>query len=135
MNILEEYNNEIIGIDRDKISLEIYRKYLLKILEKLNSNEFKSDPRFVTYGRRDFLKEELENKLQSSNYIDAFYDIYEYIEGERCFINRFKIPSSLNIELIEKNAMDYLKDGIICEEEKNIISEMINKFLNTINDK
>ena len=30
MNILEEYNNEIIGIDRDKISLEYTENIFLK---------------------------------------------------------------------------------------------------------
>ena len=122
VKILDEFHEEIKDIKPEDIS------------NKLLSKNYVSDKRFVTYCRRDFLKQEMTDRLKqksftSINYkLEAFYDLEDYIKNDT-WISKGSIPTSKDADSIIKNNDSYKNDGEICEEEKNILVEMINEFL------
>ena len=58
----------------------------------------------------------------------------EYIKAESSFFNPSELPSELrkNFHNILMEHNRYNKLGIICEEEKNILLDMINEFKDKI---
>ena len=136
--ILEMFHNEIKDIKPDEIDKSVFLKYLQLLKEKLNSREYSSDKRFVTYCRRDFLRQEMTDRLEQKVYtginylLEAFYDLEDYINNDTWI----SIGSVLNLpnskEIIE-NDNSYKNDGKICKEEKIRLIIMINEFVSKIN--
>ena len=105
--------------------------------EIINNSEFESDDRFHVYGRRKFLIEEFDEKINEKgnarSYIDAYYDISDFINfkiysamtGEE---REQILQSGLTIEETEQDLKAYLEEGIICLEEKDIIFDMIKRL-------
>jgi hypothetical protein len=132
INIIENWNIKY----RTNIQQENYLELLNKLEEEINSYEYKSDSRFLTYGRRDFLYQEFNDYLNETiqnnrtKYFNALINLDEYIRAESSFFNPSQIPTEQRNKfhkLLTKHD-EYNKSGIICEEEKNILLQMINEF-------
>jgi len=139
--ITEQFVSDTNKYEIFKIPDELYLDCFNKLEQLLNNNELEDDERFVTYGRLDLLKQELTDRLNDEklkyedsnwkgkwdNRLGAFWDLYDYIRGDRYF-GPFHIPEGKNFnELLLANDQ-YYKDGYICKEEKIILLEMINEI-------
>ena len=127
-----------------KIPNELYLNYFEKLEKLLNSNTLEEDDRFVTYGRLDFLKQELLQRLKDENLkyedlksvwgknkwdnrLGAFWDLYDYIRGDR-YISSAHVPEGKSFKDILLANDQYYKDGFICKQESDILLEMINEM-------
>ena len=149
--ILEDITNQFIKDTNKyeifKIPNEAYLDYFNKIEELFNSCYFDEDDRFVTYGRLNHLREELTDRLKDEklkkedvnfknkwdNRLGAFWDLRDFIMGDR-YITPFHVPKDQNFSSVIENNDNYYKDGIICKEEKDVLLEMINEMKNFINN-
>lgn len=115
-----------------------YISFLDGLNEIIMNHDYDLDERFVTYGRRDFLRQEFSNYLNDKSYAgrgkynDAFADLSDYYSGET-WINIGSVPSNLNFHEIEDADYEYRKEGIICKQEIEIIKEMMQEFKNNLN--
>ena len=123
INIMKE---DKTNISRDNVDLYAIKKILEKTLEKLNSVECITDTRFIPYGRMELLIDEFENNIKDNKFIDAYYNISDYLSDSRISLNN-------NPEIVDKNK-EYYNEDKICKEEQSIIIEMINKYLSAINN-
>ena len=71
------------------------------------------------------LKEEIGKNLDEKKYIDAYFNISDFLSDLRISLNN-------SPEIVDKNKEYYNEDNI-CKEEKEILIEMINKYLSSIN--
>ena len=118
VNILNECESKI---DRNNIDINLIKECLEKVILILNSFEYETDSRFVPYGRMISLKEELDKNLLNKNYLDAFNNICDYFKDSRISLNN-------NPTIVDKN-IAYFNENKICSEEKQILTEMIEKYL------
>lgn len=142
--ITEDFISEMNKYEIFKIPNELYLDYFEKLEKLLNSNTLEEDNRFVTYGRLDFLKQELPQRLKDENpkYEDlksvwgknkwdnrlgAFWDLYDYIRGDR-YISPAHVPEGKSFKDILLANDQYYKDGFICKQESDILLEMINEI-------
>ena len=123
INIMKE---DKTNISRDNVDLYAIKKILEKTLEKLNSVKCITDTRFIPYGRMELLIDEFENNIKDNKFIDAYYNISDYLSDSRISLNN-------NPEIVDKNK-EYYNEDKICKEEQSIIIEMINKYLSAINN-
>lgn len=107
--------------------------FLSFIKKTLNNYSYKKDSRFVTYGRLDFLEKEMYELLEKDDVFRALINLEEYVRGTSHMFQPNQVPQNENYHNLLKNYDDYYKDGIICEEEKNKIIELINKTEDFIN--
>lgn len=120
---------------KDKIKI-IYR-YLVKLEKILNKYSCEKDDRFVTYGRRDFLRNEFLlslNEKDESNYDYlnvAFGDLYDYIMCDT-WITKSSVTEKESLENIIKEDNAYRDEGLICIQEKEILLDRICKFKDEI---
>ena len=122
INIMKENETKI---SREHLDLGILKSVLSSIIAKLDSTECMPDSRFSTYGRMEFLKEELNRNLNDKRYLDAYYDISDFLNGSRNSV-------CMNPEIMNNN-IAYYKEDIVCKEEKEQLIEMINTFLKAVN--
>ena len=120
---LIKFINNKFNYTRDDSS-RLTKETLNDILKKINSHSYILDNRFYTYGKREMLEKEIKNYIENDLLIDAFVDIYHYINADT-WINLSSIPENLNIKEIIITNNEYKEDGIICEQEKNKIIEML----------
>jgi len=127
---LTELVNKRIEMKKNDITKEEYNDFFTYLENILNSYLYEVDPRFVIYGRRNFLHQEYNSFLNNNNYLDALKNLEEYICDYTSFLTPADVPEyeTRNFHDILKANDDYFKDGIICLQEKNIIIEMINEF-------
>lgn len=142
--ITEDFISEINKYEIFKIPNELYLDYFEKLEKLLNSNTLEEDDRFVTYGRLDFLKQELPQRLKDENLkyedlksvweknkwdnrLGAFWDLYDYIRGDR-YISPAHVPEGKSFKDILLANDQYYKDGFICKQESDILLEMINEI-------
>ena len=109
--------------------INLYVETLSQLEETLLKYECKDDSRFVTFGRREFLSQELNSSLEAKVFDQAFYDVIDYVKADT-WISLSSIPSELNFQEIIKGDEEYRNSGIICKQEQENILEMINKFRN-----
>lgn len=116
-------------------------KEILKTLNEIRNriNEVKfyyEDYNFFTCGRRDALKKEFYSFFKDQDMLDkginfvyyfAFKNLTEYIECDVWVNKRY------GQEVVEKSEQ-YKNKGIICEQEKDIILEIISEFEKRINE-
>lgn len=117
-NIFDEYQSKI---NRENFNINIVKEVLEKIKNNLNDAESKSDSRFKLYGRMLILKEQLDNNLNNKNYVDAYFNIKDFLDQSRNSLND-------KPDIIDSN-IEYYKEDIICSEEKESLIEMIDKYL------
>lgn len=135
--ILEKFHQEIKDIKPNEIDKSVYLKYLQMLKEKLNSREYSPDKRFVTYCRRDFLRQEMTDRLEQKVYtgidylLEAFYDLEDYINNDT-WISIDSVLNLPNVKEIIDNDTSYKSDGKICKEEKEILVDMIDEFIRKI---
>lgn len=117
---------------KSNVEMEKYKNLLNDLKTEINNHLLEVDNRFVTYGRRNFLKQQFEDYLNNNSYTDAFMNLEEYILGYTSFLTPGDIPPEENRKFrdVLMDNDNYFKDGIICLQEKNIIIEMINEFRN-----
>lgn len=139
--ITEDFISEINKYEIFKIPNELYLDYFEKLEQLLNSNTLEEDDRFVTNGRLDFLKQELTDRLNDEklkdenpnwkdkwdNRLGAFWDLYDYIIGDR-YISPAHVPEGKSFKDILLANNQYYKDGFICKQESDILLEMINEM-------
>lgn len=115
---------------------EEFLTYLNVLEEEMNKHSYKSDNRFISYGRREFLRKELTERLNLAKqandinkYLDALADLEEYIYTQN-HIWISTIPDNIKVDFrkLDKTNTEYYNSGIICKEEKEIIIDMINEF-------
>ena len=119
---------------------------LNKLKNMLLTSLVESDEDFITKGRRTELSNEFyyninKEPLTDSNITSALNALKDYIHGqswiemdekvevknyEQVYYKEYK-------EIVSKNER-YKEKGIICEEEKNLILEMIDTFLNIVSE-
>lgn len=135
--ILEMFHQEIKDLQPNEIDNSIFLKYLQMLKEKLNYKEYSSDNRFVTYCRRDFLRQEMTDRLEQKVYtginylLEAFYDLEDYINNDT-WISISSVCNLPNSKEIIANDTSYKNDGKICKEEKEILIDMIDEFIRKI---
>lgn len=94
---------------------------------KLNYLETESDSRFVPYGRMIFLREEFTKNLNENKYLDALFDLGDYLVDTRISLNN-------SPEIVNKNK-EYFDEDIICNEEKQVLLDMIKEFNDKLNNR
>lgn len=110
-----------------------YISFLDGITDIIEKHEYEQDDRFVTYGRRDFLRKEFTDYLDEKTYSgrgkynDAFVDLAEYYSGNT-WIDMSSVPQELNFHEIDNQDTEYRNEGIICKQEIDIIKDMIKEF-------
>lgn len=124
--IIDILDNNKEKIKRDNFDLNLIKENLEKVLQKLNLAECVSDSRFIPYGRMELLKNDLEEKLKDKNYLDAYFNITDYLSDSRISLNN-------SPKIVDMNK-EYYNENIICSEEKNILIEMIKNYLLSIKD-
>lgn len=121
--------------NRDNLSDDDMIKLYLKVLNDLEGELLKyeciEDSRFVTFCRRDFLKEELTKSLLKKDFNQAFYDIVDYVKADT-WISFGSVPNKYDFKKIDNDDCDYKKCGIVCIQEKEIILNMIQEFKNSL---
>ncbi len=124
--IIDIMKENEINISRDSVDLSIIKKSLENVLKKLSSIECPSDPRFILYGRMEFLIKDLEKNIKEKKYIDAYYNISDFLNDSRISLNN-------NPKIVDNNR-EYYSEDKICKEEQEILIDMINSYLLTINN-
>ena len=110
-----------------------YLQFLNSLEDEINKHSFKKDNKFVTYGKRESLRQEFSDILIGKKehfkgkYMGALLCIQEYINDGN-FIAPHHIPENKRTDFkkIYQEDIEYYNLGIICEEEKDIIMNMIN---------
>jgi ADP-ribosylglycohydrolase len=140
------YRNEFINLaDSDKIwsktmtLLEI--KGLLQLLESSFSKyDFEIDKNFIMNSRRKGLEESIVNRLSKSeikrdDILESLFNFWEFVQDEY-FGDFILISKELGLTIQELTIMDenYRNKGIISEQEKQIILEIIALLRKTIVD-
>jgi len=153
VELTEEFIKQTDNFEIFKIPNKLYLDYFGKLETAFKEHIFENDERFVTYGRLDFLKEEVSQRLNDKklkyeesnsvwgknkwdNRMGAFIDLWDYIRGDRWFTPT-NIPKEENFKEILSANDQYYKDGFICEQERDVLLEMINeikKFIVTKNN-
>lgn len=108
-------------------------KDLLQFLENEISNYiFEIDENFVMNSRRKVLKDNIMDKLNKSEIVledvlESLFNFWEFIQDEYSG-DLIIISKELNKSVQELVDMDekYRGKGIICEQEKQVIMEIIN---------
>lgn len=122
-------DNEIRNMNRENVDVNLIEVCLRKLKNKINMMECKSDSRFKPYGRMLFLREELTKNIAESKYLDALFDISDFLDSTRI------IPEYENNDpsIVNENKV-YFDEDIICNEEKEAILGMINELMDSINN-
>lgn len=150
-DVVIEITNEFVeNIKKYKpfnIPSSLYLEFFNKLDNLFNQFDFDDDDRFVTYGRLNFLREEFSERLNDDNLrknnlnwknkwdnrLGAFWDLYDYINGDR-FISINNISDKENFDDIVNANEQYYKEGYICKQERDILQEMINEISIFINN-
>ena len=106
------------------------KNFIFEFATKLNYLETKSDSRFVPYGRMLFLREEFTNNLNNKQYLDALYNLGDYLTD-----SRIQTEYGNNSLEIVNNNKEYFDEDVICTEEKQILLDMVKEFDNKLNNK
>ena len=138
--IIKDFEQKIIP-NREEVNREAFLECLEKLREKLESTELEKDERFIKNARREFLKKDTLERLESreseigkrSYLIDVFYNLKDYIENIT-WSSGFEIEGKTRSE-IGKIDSDYKDSGIICKEEKDELVEIIENILKNLNER
>ena len=113
-------------------------KELLKKLEKeISNHEFVTDKNFIMNSRRKTLKKMIDERLQENNsdikelISESLFNFLEFVSDEYPG-DIISDCRELGISIKEFDVMDksYREKGIICEQEKNAILEMLQEIEN-----
>lgn len=107
--------------------MSLYLQTLNNLSEVLLNYECEADNRFVTYCRRDFLKQELATSLEREDYDQAFYDIIDYVKADTWISPGSVPPECKFLEIVDMDE-EYKNSGIVCKQEQEIILSMIKDF-------
>lgn len=127
--ITQQFIDNINKFEIFKIPDKLYLDYFEQLKKLFNNHKFDDDDRFFTYGRLDFLKKELTERLNDTklekespnwkdkwdNRLGAFWDLYDYIRGDRHFTPG-NIPDGMNFRDMLIMNDQYYKDGYICKQ-------------------
>ncbi len=141
LKIAEDLKNEINNYDSNKIPYDVCLKYCEELIKILDSYQYESDSRFITYGRRDYLKSDLIGRVnytievkesERENLYTAAYDLIDYLNGFN-FFSPSSIPESADLGGkspidIRKEDDAYYADGYICQEEKEELMKLISQM-------
>lgn len=107
---------------------ETANEYLSSIINNLDSYQYAYDDNFVFVGRKKIIYDELMDIINGTNEVDnPIYFMLGTLEEFMCNDN-FINPSTENyLENRDKNDK-YNARGIICEQEKELILDMITKI-------
>ncbi len=122
-NQVESYVDRNCSEEENIISI---KNFINEFSFKLNYLETESDSRFVPYGRMTFLREEFTKNLNENKYLDALFDLGDYLVDTRISFNN-------SPEIVNKNK-EYFDENIICTEEKQVLLDMIKEFNDKLNN-
>ncbi len=120
--------------------------YLNDIINYLNNYTYESNNDFLMLGRKKFVYDEVMDILNGNKKVnDSIYFVLGSLEEFICNNNQVyasdvdkskwkneKIMDGKNYAEIRDKNDNYIKNGYICLEEKNIIIDMINKIKSKI---
>lgn len=135
-NLPELKRTELVDLINDKFNWrsDDISKFTISIIDNIvnmmENYSYKSDNRFYTFGRREFLEKEIKEYLGNNNVLDAYIDFYEYVDADNLWISFSDIPTSMNPQIVIKEHEEYKNEGIICEQEKNEIIDILTRFKN-----
>lgn len=135
-NLPELKRTELVDLINDKFNWrsDDISKFTISIIDNIvnmmKNYSYKSDNRFYTFGRREFLEKEIKDYLDNNNVLDAYIDFYEYVDADNLWISFSDIPTSMNPQIVIKEHEEYKNEGIICEQEKNEIIDILTRFKN-----
>lgn len=121
-----KFENELKekGINRDNIDINVIKDFIEQVSLKINRANTKSDVRFIPYGRMTFLREEFTRNINEKRYLDALFDIEDYLDESRIQPNYESHDPS-----IVDNNKEYFSENVICSEEKEILMDMIKELI------
>lgn len=117
MKITESFIKETNRYDIFQIPNELYLNYFNKLEKAFDECSFEDDERFVTYGRLGFFQDELTERLNDKrlkyedsnwkgkwdNRLGAFWDLFDFINGDRYFTSS-QVPKEADFHnLINEN--------------------------------
>ena len=141
MNKNKLNRQKLIDIDKNwwnnhqmkDMNLNEYLTLLNHLENEILKHEYEFDNRFVTYCRRDFLRKEFTYYLEENTFSgigkfnDAYVDLCEYFYGDT-WISGGSVPENLDAENVIIQDYEYKNSGIICQQEKEILLDMIKEF-------
>ena len=115
---------------------------LEKLKIEISKCEFDTDKNFIMNSRRKTLKRMIEERLQKNDgtinefVSESLFNFWEFITDEYPG-NIMSDCTELGISIKEYDTMDksYREKGIICIQEREIILEIINLIINSINER
>lgn len=127
----EKIWSKSMSIQEIKNSLQIFENEISKCIYEIDEN-------FIMNSRRKELKDNIMNRLNKSEIVledvlESLFNFWEFIQDEYSG-DLIIISKKLNKPVQELVNMDekYRSKGIICEQEKQVIMEIINKLENVI---
>ena len=147
IRITDEFIKKLNNYDNFKVPNNLYLDYFNEIKKCFDKYLFEDDNRFVTYGRLDFLREELTQRLADEflkhedanwkekwdNRLGAFIDLFDVIRGN-AFFGPHQVPQGMDFKTVFSDNDQYYKDGYICKQEKELILNMMNEIQEFINN-
>lgn len=119
------------------ITEEDYVIFLEKVENEINKYSYEINENFFTLGRRDFLKKENSENLMKRDR-DRFWRYSDVlINIEECIRGNLVVPANPelgNWRELGRREMEYYNSGIICEQEKEMLLDMIKEFKNQLKD-
>ena len=137
----------INSVDSNKIWLKSMAipeiKRLLEKLEiEISKHEYEIDKNFLMDGRRNYLRSNIEERLSRNdkfikeNILESLFNFWEFVNNEYYTITLEAVQRlNLTREEMENMCTEYTKSGIICEQEKDVILEMIQTIKKYINER
>ncbi len=128
--MFSKLTNEIDRNKSDEENIDTIKGFIGVFGLKVKQAETKTDSRFFLYGRMKFLLEELDKNLNENKYIDALFDMSEFLDESRIQPN-YEGYDSL---IVDKNK-EYYSEDIICTEEKDLLMAIVKQFIQKIENR
>ena len=128
--MFSKLTNEIDRNKSDEENIDTIKGFIGEFGLKVKHAETKADSRFFPYGRMKFLLEELDKNLNENKYIDALFDISDFLDESRIQPN-FEGYDPL---IVDKNK-EYYNEDIICTEEKDLLMAIVKQFIQKIENR
>ena len=128
--MFSKLTNELDRNKSDEENIDTIKGFIGVFGLKVKEAETKKDSRFFLYGRMKFLLEELDKNLNENKYIDALFDISDFLDESRIQLNHEEYDASI----VDKNK-EYFDEDIICTEEKDLLMAIVKQFIQKIENK
>lgn len=128
--MFSKLTNEIDRNKTDEENIDTIKGFIGVFGLKVKQAETKKDSRFFLYGRMKFLLEELDKNLNENKYIDALFDMSDFLDESRIQPNY----EGYDPLIVDKNK-EYYSEDIICTEEKDLLMAIVKQFIQKIENR